>query len=843
MSIAILQGSNGYPAHTVHLGKYKAEKEADLHTLEKVWACTRRAFHLISIFFISFKDPARKNLGSADHSVFLKGFASDELDVDHIKTEELELDASAVPEDITVDTLASIFDKINFTNPRAPGYMANSTRRGFTPGQLKAQLRTFIERVNRREPFLGTPPSHDVPRLMDFYKQIEDAVRLCIQKVIKDVDEFVQQNGTDPSRFNAKQKKEYATLLGTQARLALDLAIAGGHCGARYMGEAMEAYYILYGQGLQSNKDLQGTLIEILAEKRKEIARGQIQTYLGENTHAFANYMGNMGQLIGIPGTKNIIEQISLNFDTYLYLERVFQAYNADVIIDTVQETIKKSQSFREKITDWIRDQVEDWNREQYEGEVDTIVRQIIEIRDSSGSEETPLTRSFEILQNVLTDLKNEKTPLPETKEGWDSFITELFALNQVKEKLDRVFDKEVGENATQNAPLEKMRWRHKLKQSCSEQMLGSELSKALLMEVAKESAIFTPISPDQYLIKFNQKEKIAKMKSILPLEEDTLSRLLTGQISLEETVKSYQEQARRNAFLECFNLEEDLEAMVDKGLSKKLIEWILVSQKILTPQTITETVSQEININQTQSKSYADVVYREFSSNPKTPVEAKKLLSSEAFYGLLSTENDRYREIAEKIAVYADSKKRYTYDNTHSKTEKALTWIFNQSFQNNPNHVITAAQKANGEKEVFYPKWKEVCLIQLPKISSNLLSNPFFKVALVVSTIAIYIFSICLTTIGMSFFLALKVLPLIDPIMKIKNPILRNFFIFIMVFCLKSIWKLGVKITEGVVKGARNMSQKVSHKRRKMFQDLEKERLTICKQRSLDVWKACQLA
>ncbi|MEK7340260.1 MAG: hypothetical protein AABZ92_06075, partial [Verrucomicrobiota bacterium] len=310
-----------YPSYTADLDIHQDRKKAT--TLEKVQACTQRSFLLVGIFFVSSKDALFGTLGSAGisfkytvlgyygswsricfpenahlivfkivfwvasmgwgiiattsrlfsertspgHSLFLKQFASDEINVDHIKTEESSLDASNVPEGITVDTLRGLFHKINFDNENAPGYMAEGTRREITrvlsKEELENQLNTFIHRVNTREAFLGTPPGHDVPRLMDFYQQIEDAVRLSIDKVVKDVTEFETQNGTNISSFSVEQKRTYNNLLETRARLVLDLAIAGAHCGARYMGEAMEAYYSIYNkEGIPNDKDLQGTLIE-----------------------------------------------------------------------------------------------------------------------------------------------------------------------------------------------------------------------------------------------------------------------------------------------------------------------------------------------------------------------------------------------------------------------------------------------------------------------------------------------------------------------------------------------------------------------------------------------------
>ncbi|MGL5627353.1 MAG: hypothetical protein ACRDDW_07605 [Candidatus Rhabdochlamydia sp.] len=936
MSIILLKEPNC--PYIVHFNACKDNQEISLNTVKKTQECVQRSFQLLGVFFVALKDSVYKNIGNAGtsfkyivlgyygslsdfrppkdiylavfkivfwvaamgwgtiattfrlfmertspgHSLLLKQFVNDEINVDHIKTEELELDTSFVPLNIKVDVLKDLFKEINFTNKNAPGYMAPETRREitriFSPEELEGNLEKFIQRVNTREAFLGTPPGHDVPRLMDFYQQIEDAVRLSIYQTTKDVAEFETQNGTDFANFSIEKNREYNNLLEIRARVVLDLAIAGAHCGARYMGEAMDVYYSVYGkEGITNDKDFQGTIIEILAKKREEIAKGQIQIHLGTDTHQFTKYMSNMGKVLGIPGTKNIIEHLSRSIDIYQMLNYFFQEYTVDTIIDTIQEKIKTSKTFREKITDWIKDQVEDWNRKKYEN-VDNIVKRIEEFLGSNL--ETPASaHNFKIIQEVLFDLKKEKVALPKINGDWDDFLIEFFTLPELKDKLKNMLPQGKEESDLQY----RMRFAQQintLKRSCSEAMLGSELLKEL--QDAIESDNFIPIPLDRYLPRFMEKTKIEKMKAILaneyeiPIEQDTLSRVLKGEVNLTTAIQNYQEQARQNEFLTCFDLEE----IAEKGISKELMEWILVSQGILNPQITIQSEIGHRNFTLNQVQSYVNVVYQGLN------IEITNQISLEKLFELLNSRNENREEISSYISTLALSEKRYRQDASFER-EKILTRIFNQSFCNAPDEVIPVAEKITNK--IFYPKWKKVGLIQLPKASAALFSNVVFKIALTVSTIAISAFLIYQTHAEVKHFIAARGIPFVinhvpvqiiragNKIIEAKEFVWRHSLKIIMATWLFregigrlpeipylsaaartiDLWKVykilfsspqtlfgfAISTSLNAISSVWNTSQEISHQFRRISNHAEKERLMLCKQKSLEVWEGCQRA
>ena len=286
-------------------------------------------------------------------SPYLAYFANDKIDISHIKSKNMAIDASHVPQEVTITQLRTLFDQINFTRPDAPGYMAPASRQGQSVETLSGNLDLFISRVQHRVPFLGTPPANDMPLLMQFYGQIEDAVRCSIHKVNKDIADF-QGDHTSAA---------FANLLENRARVALDLSIAGGYCGARYMGEAMSVYARSQGMSDLSGETLEGTLIECLAKERKSIAERHVQAYVGDNTHDYTKYMQSMGKILGLPGTQGIIEHLDQDLNRDGMLVHFFEEYTPAFIESTIQNKVKTSGELREKICDWLKDQARDWKK------------------------------------------------------------------------------------------------------------------------------------------------------------------------------------------------------------------------------------------------------------------------------------------------------------------------------------------------------------------------------------------------------------------------------------------------------------------------------------------------
>lgn len=459
---------------------------------------------------------------SSSNELYLAQFASEGMDLWHIQTKGVKLDTSDVPETVKVDDLVTLFDEINFTNPASPGYMPPTTRvegqTSYTVEDLKKSLKKFIADVNGRVAFLGTPPTHDTVRLNAFYQQIEDAVRLSIHKVTKDLDGFRKAH-SGGFEGDADAVKKYKDLMEDQARLVIDLAIAGKHCGARYMGEAMSSYYNLHGEAEPSGT-LEETLIELLAAKRNEVAQGEIQRYFGASTHGFSQYMQHMGDLLAIPGTENVIEHLSGAFDYTQYLRSFFEVYTEDCIIDAIQEKVKKSQAFREQVVDWLKGQVgEDWNPADLPSE-----KGISESLEKAKLEAVDTGKVVQDIQFLIEVLEfrsgavhscEQEVAFPNTDEGWSDFIAQLFALDEVKARF-REINPKLG-------IMDLMRKRQALMHTLENGLLG----KALKDQFKATASIVV----DAPLVQLIQKlEQANNMKRVLPVATETLVRILEGE-------------------------------------------------------------------------------------------------------------------------------------------------------------------------------------------------------------------------------------------------------------------------------------------------------------------------
>lgn len=318
------------------------------------------------------------------------------------------------------------------------------------------------------------------------------------------------------------------------------------------MGETMELYFNLYEGSITNAGTLEDSCIEILAQGRLGIAQAQIQIHFGDNTHKVGLYMQNLGEPLALPGTQNMIEHLSKSFNLDYYIREFFKAYTVDYIIETLQSKIKSSQVFREKLIDWLRDQVHEWKKEEYQKRSEDILQQVKALPE--GVAEGSLSKHIDCFLRLMMHLKDNKIPLPSMESDWSNFIEELFALGQTKE-----WCKAQGLNIL---------GRQALKQDCSEEYLQLELKnldKALLDR------------------KVAQLEKARKMQKVIPLNQETLLRILRNEADLHAVVQDYLDRERSIEFFGAL----DLETINEKGIPSSIMEWILVSHKILLPQEV----------------------------------------------------------------------------------------------------------------------------------------------------------------------------------------------------------------------------------------------------------------
>ena len=518
--------------------------------------------------------------------LYLGQFAGDEIDVSHIQTNEQSIDVSNVPQSVTVHKLLEMFDQINFDKPlepgfvdlNSPGFREGSTR--YTKDNLKKSLQVFIDHVEERIAFLGTPPAADTPRLMEFYQQIEDAVRFSIHKVNSDLSTFLQNNRNGP--YNVEQTKKYKDLLEDRARVAINLAIAGTACGARYMGESMELYDTLKGDSSIVQGTLKDCLIELLASKRKEIAIEQSQRHFNSDTHGYGKYMQSLGQILAIPGTKNVIEHLSRNLDRSIYLKYFFEEYTVDLITATVQEKIKKSQELRGKIIDWMRDQVGNWNQQMNEEKLNTLLAKLDSIlqQHSLRSDFSKYT-SFIRLMELINHLKQQNIPWPNANPEDSDFQTELFQLDMVNgwcaEHLSpdpRDFESLSQDKRAEQLVQKKAQMKREMKNLFLNENLGPQL-----IEKVKGSS---PLQLADFSERLLTLQKVYQIVKEFQISSEIAIRIVKGEKSPKDAILEDYDRTRGNQLISRLIVSDK---MATDGLSQELLEWLLVSQKILLPQ------------------------------------------------------------------------------------------------------------------------------------------------------------------------------------------------------------------------------------------------------------------
>lgn len=390
---------------------------------------------------------------------YLSNYSGNEIDVSHIKTSEVDLDISTIPDEIKIDNLAQMFDEINFADEKAPGYIGPASRQEgvqtYEIDELKKSLETFIEHLKKRKAFLGTPPIYDVPRLMDFYQQIESTVLLSIFKVQAALVEFKKSNGEDSSQYDENGIKQYESLLEDQARLVVNLAIAGKHCAIRYVLNSVNSCYQLHGESSIANATLRDALIELLSHKRREIAQSQIFEFHGTNTDVFNKYMANLGKLLGIPGTENIVEHLDPSIDRDKELRRFFEAYTVDAIIDTIQDKIKTSESLRKKVVDWVKGQIGDWKKEEYEQKANEALKAMEKVLEEKNSP------SFDIQEFVNKGVCLDKEVIGRVldackeKKDWRRVMRDHLDLDRRREFLEELNLHKITQNGVSKEVLE----------------------------------------------------------------------------------------------------------------------------------------------------------------------------------------------------------------------------------------------------------------------------------------------------------------------------------------------------------------------------------------------------
>lgn len=522
----------------------------------------------------------------------LAAYIHPEIHAGHVTSKHLNIDVSGVPEDVRARNLLQLFDAIEFEDRNNPNFMHENARNEsgviYTPAQLRESLTTFINHIEARDAFLGTPPAVALPKLMQFYEQLESAVRFSIHAVNNNLQTFLDERQQDGlPRPGDDDYNEYRDLLQAKARLAIDFAIAGRHCGARYMGDAVDAYLGLKGEGDFQAMTLRDSLVEHLASERETIARGQIQEHLGADTHKFSAYMANLGQLLGIPGTENVVEYLGgWGFDRPRMLELFFEAYTPDRIRQSVQEKIHSSESFRTKVYDWMKDQVEGWNEaDQRQAVLETLRAFPSRAQLHQEAVEDPNVRLFlQLLQDLpAEDLRN----LP--RNSWEDYVRELLRREQAREKIAEKFPVAlVSADGTPRPPMQINLEKHRKRGAFEAALKQADLAP-ILQSIAWDNDNPAIVRSDQEraIEEYERKKEYVRRvdqlftgRGLPSLDREVTLRIYLNEANRDQVVQDHLSIERSARFLA--GLIGEVDEAHPHRLPDNVLNWVLISQGIL---------------------------------------------------------------------------------------------------------------------------------------------------------------------------------------------------------------------------------------------------------------------
>ena len=281
--------------------------------------------------------------------------------------------------------------------------------------------------------------------------------------------------------------------------------------------------------------------------------------------------MAELGEALAIPGTKNVVEQLQHLDNKQHYLDLFFggpptagqqrvEGYTVDTIIDTIQERVKKSESFRNKILDWIKDQSKDWNKAKYEALKTQYTERIQAILATPNAADPVQMEKMQAFYALATHVMATCPDLQaiHDAENWEDFVQQLFATEEAKQWMRPHYE---GLN-----PLQRQAKKKELMDACSPEILGEQLAgmKAALLSraafdvssLANACAVHAKIKQitDLYAVR-DEEGDIDPERSMAPPAEATLKRLIKGEVGLEVIRDHLDIAAIMNSFKRCLSL------------------------------------------------------------------------------------------------------------------------------------------------------------------------------------------------------------------------------------------------------------------------------------------------
>lgn len=530
----------------------------------------------------------------------LQLLAPEGLDVRHLRTGRKDIDVSGVPSTVQVGSLLAVFDEINFDDPGKPGYWAGALQ-GLDAAGLQAvslqkddfrdQLGTFIHNVEHRVVRTGTPKQEEPQALEEFYLRIENIVRLCLHQSDEEIAQFkkkvrneMEKRGEtwDESQWVMQlqpgDRAAYDSLLKQRARLAIDFGAGAGYCGGRYTDVANDFLFFL-GEEDARLPILEETLIEFLASERAKSLHMVGHELSPGVAHGSSGVMRKIGELVRAAQIKGAIDLLAPKLDETTVLCKFFARYNPETILEKIQEKLQSSEAFREQVVDWVRSQVFEWvEKNGWKKDVYNQSELILGVLDTVGQvaaeKAEPSDSHLELLEIVWDCRAEINGPLKSGKSWEDALIEACFCQPWVTERMrklgggDRI-------KVVQAKQFLKTGLDHFEIQTCLSDQNWEEIRELLEahQKEKRKSALLKQIEIEEIGAPFSH------------MSEERLKELLSGKTTAsrkEMLVREGLEFARKRFFFDLVMKSHFSETF---KASPEILEWLLVSHGIFTPQ------------------------------------------------------------------------------------------------------------------------------------------------------------------------------------------------------------------------------------------------------------------
>lgn len=470
----------------------------------------------------------------------------------HINEEHFILnDEDIVPKiskPIDIGELLVMFDQLNTSYKELPGYCNPALiKDDGSPTHLKnlrSYLIKFISAIKAKKSFFGSPPD-PLPTDLDLVKDSKLNAQKQYFETLENLVKILIVKLQDPS---IDQDKKTSALL--------DLAVAGNHCGARYISEC-RAWVNLLSPCKETmsllgiiNQNLTNYRIGILEKLSNRFVKhtgdnpGQ-KIPIGNRSHTYNQYLSFIGKIRGIPGFETAHEDHAFwhseitspktityeNGTTKLLpgtaLMEFDNLYNPTSLIDCVME-IDSNLFFM-----WFKDRVitTTWKKERFE----TIEKEIVE-------------KYFQNLKELksIGDLKLDEELVKEVKR----LLLTFWITSEIDFKNPEAIDKAIAVRMERppyigKSEIDKTKEANKIRQTILPLLISKDKQKAYVDHMIKRSLIQNGIGISDLKDPQDEKEVIKLIHDKIEwdrceafLDEENIRDPVTGKITRQAIIE-----------------------------------------------------------------------------------------------------------------------------------------------------------------------------------------------------------------------------------------------------------------------------------------------------------------